>query len=85
MGVIVTNQAGIIRVVSSSSAMGRCTAVSTTFMSNVHLPFQLSSLNIKAKDHDRNHDIELGPSLNVTSSVPPSLWGVPLKYLSLVV
>ncbi|KAF8798090.1 nucleotide-sugar transporter [Phlegmacium glaucopus] len=48
------------------------------------LPIQLSSLNIKAKDHDRNHDIELGPSLNVPSSVPPLLWGVPLKYLSLV-
>lgn len=50
-------------------------------MSKVHLPIQLN-LNILAKDHDRIHDIEVGSSSNATSSVQPSLWGIPLKYLS---
>ncbi|KAH9483916.1 UDP-galactose transporter [Psilocybe cubensis] len=53
-------------------------------MSNPHLP-QLS-ISLKAKDNDdRDSDIELAMTNNPppTQSLP-SLWGIPLKYLSLV-
>ncbi|KDR81685.1 hypothetical protein GALMADRAFT_239807 [Galerina marginata CBS 339.88] len=53
-------------------------------MTNVHLPIQLS-LNLKDQDCDRENDIELAlPSVAPASPALPSLWGIPLKYLSLV-
>ncbi|KAF8163372.1 nucleotide-sugar transporter-domain-containing protein [Crassisporium funariophilum] len=53
-------------------------------MSAVHSPIQLS-LNLKGKDHDRDNDLEGGVPSNVASTpAVPSLWGIPLKYLSLV-
>ncbi|KAF8910999.1 nucleotide-sugar transporter-domain-containing protein [Gymnopilus junonius] len=53
-------------------------------MSNVHLPIELS-LNLKAKDHERDDDdVELSLPSNPSPPALPSLWGIPLKYLSLV-
>ncbi|PPQ93256.1 hypothetical protein CVT25_015254 [Psilocybe cyanescens] len=43
-----------------------------------------SFINLKPKDNDRDTDLELAMPNNAPSQTLPSLWGIPLKYLSLV-